>query len=118
QPEKGNGLGWLTGAAPTVFILGYLLLLSYGAHASLVKVSPPPGPAAAVAATPSNRVTVDVRVPETAPAIEIDVRGPQAKGWLETPLEPVARFANGYYDVLWLTEGTGPGRYARPLWLL
>jgi hypothetical protein len=118
QPEKGNGLGWLTGAAPTVFILGYLLLLSYAAHAALVKVSPPPGLAAAVSETPSNRLSVDVRVPETAPAIEIDVRGPQAKGWLETTLEPVARFANGYYDVLWLTDGTGGGRYARPLWLL
>ena len=31
----------------------------------------------------SNRVTVDVRVPETAPGIEVDVRGPEAMGWLD-----------------------------------
>ena len=72
----------------------------------------------AAAATPPNRVTVDVRVPETSPAIEIDVRGPQTRGWLETTLAPVARFGEGYYDVLLLTEGPGQDRYARPLWLL
>ena len=118
EPTRRSGLGWLTAAAPTVFILGYLLLLSYAAHAALVTVSPPPEPAGIASETPANRLTVDVRVPETSPAIEIDVHGPQAKGWLETALEPVARFARGYNDVLRLTEGSGTDRYARPLWLL
>ena len=76
-------------------------------------------PAGAAAATPSNRLTVDVRVPETSPAIEIDVRGPQTRGWLETTLEPVARFGEGYYDVLRLTDAAGAGiGFARPLWVL
>jgi hypothetical protein len=118
QPTKGRSLGLLTGAAPTVFLLGYLLLLSYAAHAALVIVSPLPAPSSVAPETPANRVTVDVRVPETAPGIQIDVRGPQTKGWLETNLEPLARFGEGYYDVLWLTDGPGSNRYARPLWLL
>src|SRR4029077_4948273 len=76
EPTKSGGLGWLTGAAPTVFILGYLLILSYAAHAALVMVSPPPLPAGVASEPPPNRLTVDVRVPETSPAIEVDVRGP------------------------------------------
>jgi hypothetical protein len=115
EPTKSSGLGWLTAAAPTVFILGYLLLLSYAAHAALVKVSPPPDAAAAAAGPPPNRLTVDVRVPETSPAIEIDVRGPQAKGWLESALAPVARLGKTYYNVLSLTPDD---RYARPRWVL
>ncbi len=118
EPTKTSGLGWLTAAAPTVFIFGYLLFLSYAAHAALVKVSPPSAPAGAAATTPSNRLTVDVRVPETSPAIEIDVRGPQTRGWLETTLEPVARFGEGYYNVLRLTDAPGQDRFARPLWVL
>ena len=118
EPAKSNGLGWLTAAAPTVFIFGYLLFLSYAAHAALVTVSPPPAAAVAATTTPSNRLTVDVRVPETSPAIEIDVRGPQTKGWLETTLEPVARFGEGYYDVLRLTDAPAQDRLARPLWVL
>ena len=117
RPRR-SGLGWLTAAAPTVFIFGYVLFLSYAAHAALVMVSPPPTPAGAAATTPANRLTVDVRVPETSPAIEIDVRGPQTRGWLETTLEPVARFGEGYYNVLRLTDAPGQDRYARPLWVL
>ena len=75
-------------------------------------------PGGSASETPPNRLTVDVRVPETSPAIEIDVRGPQAKGWLETTLEPRGALRRGYYDVLRLTDGPASNRFARPLWLL
>lgn len=123
EHEAGRGrlMGILAGLAPTLFMVGYLMLLSFGAHAALVAVSPPVSPAMAAAPVPS-RMTVDVRVPETAPGIEVDVRGPETKGWLETKLAPWKPFAEHYYDVFRLDEDgpgvAGPYRWDRPLWLL
>jgi Patatin-like phospholipase len=92
----GKAMNVLVKVAPIVFIVGYLLLLSYGAHAALSALGSAPASATTAQERPSRRLTVDVRVPETAPAIEVDVRGPEEKGWLETKLEPLVGFAKYY----------------------
>lgn len=117
EPSTGTGriTGILIGLAPTLFMVGYLMLLSYGAHAALAAVSPS-AMASAPAPAPANRVTVDVRVPETAPGIEVDVRGPQEQGWLETTLAPWKPFAANYYAVFELEEG-GTLRWDRLTWI-
>ncbi|MEO6221651.1 MAG: hypothetical protein ABIP90_00270 [Vicinamibacterales bacterium] len=106
EPATGSGrwLGLLAGLAPTLFMIGYLMLLSFGAHAALTAVSPPQAPVPTAPEAP-NRFTVDVRVPETAPGIEVDVRGPARKGWFETTLTSWKPFAANYYDVFKLSEG-------------
>src|SRR4029078_13445601 len=47
-----------------------------------------------------SRVTIGVRVPESAPPIDVDVRGPEGPSWLQQTCTPVAAFAAGYDGVL------------------
>jgi hypothetical protein len=130
-----KALDVLVRIAPLVFVAGYLLLLSYAAHAALQAVSPDTAATAPVSEPASRRLTVDVRVPETAPAIEVDVRGPEQKGWLDTALEPATAFARDYTRVFKFVENKANAaqpttlaaqvdeilmisRWGRPVWVL
>jgi hypothetical protein len=95
-----GALNWLILIAPPLFMIGYLLLISFGVHQAFARLDPAMGGTSAIPAAQASRVTIDVSVPENAPAIRVDVRGPNAPGWFDAKLEPVRHWASHYYDVL------------------
>jgi hypothetical protein len=91
----------LTSVAPTVFLVGYVVLLATGVHMVLDRFVPPATRAAAVPA--STRYDVSVDTPAGA-GVEVRVEGIE-NGWLADVLLPVDEFERGYPSRLMDTDG-------------
>jgi hypothetical protein len=122
---KGNGaFGWLIAVAPTVFMIGYLLLLAFGVHYSLRYVTPE----AKMAAAKANAAEVQAAAAKSknSPGTEIKADGKQQSqpatgegttepqgaprtktppGWLTEFFKPLGTLANEYFYVLALVPG-------------
>ena len=85
-------LEMLTSVAPTVFLIGYVILVATGVHRLLDAIVPPATrPAIALAPT---RYDVTVETPDPA-AIDVRVERSES-GWLAEALAPVDAFERGY----------------------
>jgi hypothetical protein len=85
-------LGVLTSVAPTIFLVGYVVLLATGVQTVLDRAVPPAVRSASP--LPTMRYDVDVRTPEGS-GVEVRVNG-STPGWFEAMLEPIDVFERGY----------------------
>ena len=107
KPKAGRIVPLLVAVAPTVFMIGYLLLISLGVHkAADALLDVPMAPATAAAAEPS-RVKVDVTIPEATTPIEISVNRSGEPSTFEAWLAGAGVFADGYFNLLNLPITTG-----------
>ena len=101
QKEKPSGtaraLGVLVSLAPTLVMVGYLLLISLGAHRALVAAVGTP--LRTVAAPAGDALKVDLRVPPAAEPVEITINRSGKPTGLDARLARAQAFAASYHDV-------------------
>jgi hypothetical protein len=106
QTEAGGGTGIkrgleiLVNVAPTVFLIGYVILISAGVHLALATLTPTGGFVPASTPPASVRYDVDVRT-TTGAGVEVRV-DPARNGVLERWMAPAAQYAAGYFHALTL----------------
>ena len=107
KPASGRIVALLVAVAPTVFMIGYLLLISLGVHKAVdALLDIPMTPAVTVPAPPS-RLRVDVTVPEATTPIEISVNRSGELSTFEGWLAKAGVFADSYFNLFALPVATG-----------
>ena len=93
KPKSGQVVRLLVAVAPTVFMIGYLLLISVGVHKAVDALLGVPMTAAAGTPAAPGRLKVDVTVPEATTPIEISVNRSGEPSSFEQWLAKVGVFA-------------------------
>jgi hypothetical protein len=101
---EGRGasvMNFIISIAPTVFMVGYLLLLACLVHIAVARVAP--STAVARQWTPSATPTVydlNITNPRATESLQINVRTTQSPAWLQSWLNPVVAFEDQYWTTL------------------
>jgi len=105
RTSSGGGTGTkgllelLVNLAPTVFLIGYVILISAGVHLVLSALTPPSAVAQHIASPqPAVRYDVDVRT-TTGAGVEVTV-DPSHDGVLERWMRPASVYAQKYFEPL------------------
>ena len=109
KPKSGQIVRVLVAVAPTVFMIGYLLLISVGVHTAVDALLGVPMTAAADTPAVPGRLKVDVTVPEATTPIEISVNRSGGRSSLEQWLGKAGVFAGSYFNLYALPIATGAG---------
>jgi hypothetical protein len=102
EPSKsGRALRWLLAVAPPAFMIGYLLLISFGVHQAFVSIAH-----ASYETRSPVESTTEMTIDVGKPPIQVEVRKPTS--WLERKLEPANDWAEHFQDVLDFTSSSRP----------
>ena len=79
KPASSRIMGTIIAVAPTVFMIGYLLLIAFGVHEAATWWLDIPPATASIAAPASSRLTIGVTVPEAATPIQVTSTAPVSR---------------------------------------
>ena len=95
-------MGILAGIAPTVFMVGYLLLISASLHGALQWASGTPMPVhdGGAGQRAVRTYDLDISAPGGDSKVRVDVRPEAPPGWITRALRPLAKFEDQYWTAL------------------